>query len=129
MQVKHKRGAGAQWVVQQAGGLFSKNQALVLQTERDFQDGDLVTMDFGRTGDGEAEPKLDSQILLDYGTIDAESPEVFHPSNCTYHGTTITKGVMSLVAYPLQGSSTDDKSTELNEGSRDGQTDCRVASS
>lgn len=93
MQVKHKRGAGAQWAVQQAGGLFSKNQALVLQAERDFQNGDLVTMDFGRNGDGEAEPKLDSQILLDYGTIDAESPEVFHPSNRVYHGTTITKGV------------------------------------
>ena len=44
-------------------------QTLRLSAGRRFGEGELVTMDFGPD-------KLDSQLLLDYGVLDASNPQV-----------------------------------------------------
>lgn len=69
---------GARWQLQLAGGLFSKAQALVVEAERDYAEGEVVTMDYGAPVTGEDEGKLDSQVLLDYGALDAVRPQVSH---------------------------------------------------
>lgn len=76
LQVQHRKVAGARWELQLAGGLFSKAQALVVEAERDFSEGEVVTMDFGASLSGEDEGKLDSQVLLDYGALDADRVQV-----------------------------------------------------
>ena len=43
-------------------------QAVTLQAERDYAAGEAITMDYGAG-------KLDSQVLLDHGVLDAESPQ------------------------------------------------------
>ena len=60
-QVQHRRGA-AGWKLQT--GMFKTAQSVVLEAERAYREAEPVTIDFG--------PKrLDSQILLDYGVLDA----------------------------------------------------------
>ena len=44
-------------------------QAVTLEAERDYAAGEAITMDYG-VG------KLDSQVLLDHGVLDTESPQV-----------------------------------------------------
>lgn len=43
-------------------------QAATLEAERDYAAGEAIAMDYG-VG------KLDSQVLLDHGVLDAESPQ------------------------------------------------------
>ncbi|KAK9918129.1 hypothetical protein WJX75_001458 [Coccomyxa subellipsoidea] len=73
--VQHSKVQGARWQLQLAGGLFSKAQALVVEAERDYAEGEVVTMDYGAPVTGEDEGKLDSQVLLDYGALDAVRPQ------------------------------------------------------
>ncbi|KAK9826401.1 hypothetical protein WJX81_000123 [Elliptochloris bilobata] len=61
----HRRGA-PQW--RAGGGLFGRGQAVTLEAERDYAAGELVDMDYGAG-------KLDSQVLLDHGVLDADSPQ------------------------------------------------------
>ena len=53
-------------------------QALVLEAVRDLREGEIVYMDYGASGAGEAGEKLDGQVLLDYGAFDAGSNQVWH---------------------------------------------------
>ncbi len=76
MQVQHRKLQGARWQLQLAGGLFSKAQALVVEAQRDYAEGEVVTMDFGAPLTEEDQEKLDSQVLLDYGALDADRPQV-----------------------------------------------------
>ena len=78
VQVRHRRVEGAKWVLQMAGGLFSKAQALVVEAERDYAEGEVVTMDYGAPLTEADERKLDSQVLLDYGVIDTDGAQVSH---------------------------------------------------
>jgi hypothetical protein len=75
VQVRHRRGPGVRWAPQAAGGLFSKDQALILEAQRSFEPGEVVAMDYGQA-EAEDQPKLDSQVLLDYGVLDADNAEV-----------------------------------------------------
>lgn len=62
----------SQWVPQQSGGLFKKGNALVVEAQRQVAEGEIITMDFGAF----PEPKLDSQVLLDYGAMDVDRSQV-----------------------------------------------------
>ena len=75
MQVQHSRDGASKWVPQQAGGLFKKGNALVVEARRQIAEGEVITMDFGAL----PEPKLDSQVLLDYGTMDVDRGQVSFP--------------------------------------------------
>ena len=69
VQVQHRRGRSQGWKLQ-AGGLgFGKSQALSLTADRRLEAGEVVTMDFDAG-------RVDSQILLDYGVLDSDSPQV-----------------------------------------------------
>ena len=72
MQVQHSRDGASKWVPQQAGGLFKKGNALVVEAQRQIAEGEVISMDFGAL----PEPKLDSQVLLDYGTMDVDRSQV-----------------------------------------------------
>ena len=74
-QVQHSRDGASKWVPQQAGGLFKKGNALVVEARRQVAEGEVITMDFGAL----PEPKLDSQVLLDYGTMDVDRSQVSLP--------------------------------------------------
>ncbi|BDA46746.1 Actin-histidine N-methyltransferase [Coccomyxa sp. Obi] len=73
--VRHRKVEGAKWVLQLAGGLFSKAQALVVEAERDYAEGEVVTMDYGAPLTEADERKLDSQVLLDYGVLDTNGAQ------------------------------------------------------
>ncbi len=75
VQVQHSRDGASKWVPQQAGGLFKKGNALVVEARRQVAEGEVITMDFGAL----PEPKLDSQVLLDYGTMDVDRGQVSFP--------------------------------------------------
>ena len=60
------------WVPQQSGGLFKKGNALVVEAQTAVAEGEVITMDFGAF----PEEKLDSQVLLDYGTMDVDRSQV-----------------------------------------------------
>ena len=62
LKVKHQRGNGAVWKLT-PGGFGKGGKALILEAERDFQEGDAITMDFGPD-------KLDADLLLNYGVMD-----------------------------------------------------------
>ena len=47
-------------------------QAVTLEAERDYAAGEAVAMDYGLG-------KLDSQVLLDHGVLDADSPQARLP--------------------------------------------------
>lgn len=67
MQVQHARDGNAQWKLQPAG--FGKRQSLLVESKRDFRAGVPLTMDFGVD-------KTDAQLLLDYGVLDTDNPQV-----------------------------------------------------
>ena len=69
MQVQHRRGRSQGWKLQSGGMGFGKSQALSLAADRQLEAGEVVTMNF------DAE-RVDSQILLDYGVVDTDSPQV-----------------------------------------------------
>ena len=77
LQVEHRRGGNSNWVPQQLGGLFKKGNALVVEAQASVAEGDVITMDFGAL----PEARLDSQVLLDYGTMDVDGSQVTCP--CT----------------------------------------------
>ncbi len=64
----------SRWVPQQSGGLFKKGNALVVEAQTSVAEGEVITMDFGAF----PEEKLDSQVLLDYGTMDVDRSQVRH---------------------------------------------------
>ena len=66
-QVQHSRRPGPGWKLQ--SGLFGGSQAVSLEAGAQLQAGDPVVMDFGPD-------KLDSSLLLDYGVVDLDSPQV-----------------------------------------------------
>ena len=77
LQVQHRRGGNSNWVPQQTGGLFKKGNALVVEAQAPLAEGEVITMDFGAL----PEARLDSQVLLDYGTMDVDGSQVACP--CT----------------------------------------------
>ena len=66
-QVQHRRAAGPGWRVQ--SGLFGASQAVSMDASTSLRPGDAITMDYGPD-------KLDSSLLLDYGVVDLNSPQV-----------------------------------------------------
>eukprot|EP00891_Asterochloris_glomerata_P003649 jgi/Astpho2/3649/Aster-07852 len=66
--VQHRRGRSQGWKLQSGGMGFGKSQALSLAADRQLEAGEVVTMNF------DAE-RVDSQILLDYGVVDTDSPQ------------------------------------------------------
>ncbi len=62
MQVSHQRGRGAVWKLT-SGGFGRAEKALVLETQRDYDAGEAVTMDFGPDS-------LDAELLLNHGVLD-----------------------------------------------------------
>ena len=69
MQVQHRRGRSQGWKLQSGGLGFGKSQALSLAADRRLEAGEAVIMDFDAG-------RVDSQILLDYGVLDSDSPQV-----------------------------------------------------
>lgn len=67
MQVQHARDGNAQWKVQEAG--FGKRRSLLVESKRELRAGAPLTMDFGAD-------KTDAQLLLDYGVLDSDNPQV-----------------------------------------------------
>ena len=67
MQVQHARDSNAQWKLQPAG--FGKRQSLAVQTKKELRASVPLTMDFGVD-------KTDAQLLLDYGVLDIDNPQV-----------------------------------------------------
>lgn len=67
-----------QWKLQ--SGMFGAGQSLVLEAGSPLQQGDVVSMDFGPS-------KLDSALLLDYGVLDADQPQVraFNPMSSVWN--------------------------------------------
>ncbi len=78
LQVQHRRGGNSQWVPQQTGGLFKKGNALVVEAQASVGEGEVISMDFGAY----PEEKLDSQVLLDYGTMDVDQNQVPCSAEC-----------------------------------------------
>lgn len=72
LQVQHRREGNSQWVPQQTGGLFKKGNALVVEAQTSVAEGEVIAMDFGAF----PEDRLDSQVLLDYGTMDVDRSQV-----------------------------------------------------
>lgn len=72
LQVQHRRDCNSQWVPQQTGGLFKKGNALVVEAQASVAEGEIISMDFGAY----PEERLDSQVLLDYGTMDVDQSQV-----------------------------------------------------
>ena len=69
VQVQHRRRRSQGWKLQSSGLGFGKSQTLSLAADRRLEAGELVTMDFDAD-------RVDSQILLDYGVLDTDSPQV-----------------------------------------------------
>lgn len=67
VQVQHARDGNAQWKLQPAG--FGKRRSLLVESKKELRTGARLTMDFGVD-------KTDAQILLDYGVLDSDSPQV-----------------------------------------------------
>ena len=67
-QVQHSRSGNCQWKVQQAG-FGQKRQKLSLESTASLSTGESLSMDYGSD-------KTDTQILLDYGTMDTDNPQV-----------------------------------------------------
>lgn len=67
MQVQHARDGNAQWKVQEAG--FGKRRSLLVESKKELRAGVPLTMDFGAD-------KTDAQLLLDYGVLDTDNPQV-----------------------------------------------------
>ena len=76
--MQHRRGGNSQWVPQQTGGLFKKGNALVVEAQASVGEGEVISMDFGAY----PEEKLDSQVLLDYGTMDVDQNQVPCSAEC-----------------------------------------------
>ena len=72
LQVQHRREGNSRWVPQQTGGLFKKGNALVVEAQASVAEGEVISMDFGAY----PEERLDSQVLLDYGTMDVDRSQV-----------------------------------------------------
>ncbi len=70
--MQHRREGSARWVPQQAGGLFKKGNALIVEANSSIEEGEVITMDFGSA----PEERLDSQVLLDYGEMDVDRSQV-----------------------------------------------------
>ncbi|KAK9801977.1 hypothetical protein WJX73_005616 [Symbiochloris irregularis] len=64
--VKHRRAGKSRWKVQ--SGLFGGSQAVTVDAVSPLEAGEFLAMDFGPD-------KLDSSLLLDYGVLDASSPQ------------------------------------------------------
>ena len=78
-QVQHSRSGNCQWKVQQAG-FGQKRQKLSLESTTNLSTEESLSMDYGHD-------KTDTQILLDYGTMDTDTPQVnsvdLHPAGAT----------------------------------------------
>lgn len=70
-QVQHARDGSTQWKLQPAG--FGKRLSLLVESKQELRAGAPLTMDFGPD-------KTDAQLLLDYGVLDADNPQVSSPS-------------------------------------------------
>ena len=69
VQVQHRRRRSQGWKVQSGGLGFGKSQTLGLAADRQLEAGEVVAMDYDAD-------RVDSQILLDYGVLDTDSPQV-----------------------------------------------------
>ena len=65
--MQHARDGNAHWKLQPAG--FGKRQSLLVESKKELRAGAPLTMDFGVD-------KTDAQLLLDYGVLDADNPQV-----------------------------------------------------
>ena len=55
--------------------LCATAQAVTLEAERDYAAGEAIAMDYGAG-------KLDSQVLLDHGVLDADNPQARPAAFC-----------------------------------------------
>ena len=78
LQVQHRREGNSRWVPQQTGGLFKKGNALVVEAQASVAEGEVIAMDYGASPDD----RLDSQVLLDYGTMDVDRSQVTCSAIC-----------------------------------------------
>ncbi|GIL50360.1 hypothetical protein Vafri_6588 [Volvox africanus] len=65
--VSHRRSANSKLAVRSAG-LFGRGQVLVLEATRPIRKGEPLSVDY-------SPGKLDGTVLLDYGVVDATSPQ------------------------------------------------------
>lgn len=68
VQVAHSRDANVAWRPR-SSGLFGRDQALAVEVTRPVKQGEALQMDFGLG-------KLDNEVLLDYGVLDAANAKV-----------------------------------------------------
>ena len=98
VQVQHRRGRTQGWKLQSGGLNFGKSPALSLAADRRLEAGEVVTMDFDAD-------RVDSQILLDYGVLDADSPQVrtAWSQGLAQAAQCVVKFLMTVCPVPSQG--------------------------